>query len=136
MSAGPTWLGCGASPSSPTSSQSQTDEFIGISRKFGRGCDSDFYKFAAAEGPIRLTLVQTTPATSLSISLCSTSANGPADCTFNFQQIDIGQTLEARRTGPGAQQQLYLYPASCGIDDDKPPASFAFTARVTYLIPK
>jgi hypothetical protein len=136
LCAGHGWLGCGGnSPSSPTSSQSQTDEFIGITRSMDLGCGTQGHGFTAANGPISVSLVQTNPATSLWVDMCPPTAAGAvpvvANCTFFHRQIDVGQTLEATRKG-GAEQVVWFWPLTCGTG---PPSrdSFSFRAKVTYL---
>jgi hypothetical protein len=126
--------GCGGdSPSSPTA-QATTDEFIGISRMLNDGCGTDIHNFSAADGAISVTLVQTTPASSLLVEVCPPSAGNippAADCTIPRRQINVGQTLDARRKG-GAQQAVYFWPLTCGTG---PPSlsSFGFRATVAYL---
>src|SRR5436190_18775163 len=86
----------------------QTDDFSGTIR-FSIGQAGD-YLFTSADGLITVTLLQVTPPTSLSMTMCPESIlhGGPlirTDCTFVDESIKIGQTLQARRRG-GAQQAM------------------------------
>jgi hypothetical protein len=123
-----TWLGCGgSSPSTPTP-LTQTDELSGTIR-WSTGAAGG-YNFTSADGLITVTLVQVTPPTSLSMSMCPESFlhGGPltwTDCTFVDASIKIGQTLQARRRG-GAQQAVWFIPStSAGVD-------YSYRGTVTY----
>ena len=141
MCAGLASWSCGENPSSPTASQSQTDELVG--HLFG--CTGEAYlRFVADEGPITLTLVETTrlvigdqpsnPPTSLQAYLCSITrpfeVPQVADCAFLNTQIAVGQTLTAQRKG-GAERELFFWPLACGVG---PPSlgRFGLRARVIY----
>ena len=125
----------GNSPSGPTP-QPMTQEFNGVSETFTDACRSDHHPFTAADGTVSVTLLSVHPHTSLTLLVCPAPTGGvfppAADCTFYYQPIAVGQTLEATRQG-GRQQWLRFFPSVCTIIGTPPEESFAWRASVTSL---
>jgi hypothetical protein len=94
-------------------------------------CSGDSHDFQAADGPISVTLVQVTGATSLVVQVC---AGGIDDnnCSINQTPIAVGQTKSGTRRG-GADQNLKLLPPNCGGGGPPPPGPVGYTATVSYL---
>jgi hypothetical protein len=124
---------CGkSSPSNPSSNPvPQTETFTGTARANGPGsCTGDAHAFSAAPGTVAVTLVQTTPAESMTVQICSVMSS--TDCTLTRRQIDVGQTIEAPRNGL-VQQSLSLLPLTCGTNAPPSPQPIAYVVTVKYL---
>jgi hypothetical protein len=121
-----------SSPSNPSSNPvQQTETFTRTARANGPGsCSGDAHSFSAAPGTISVTLVQTTPAESMTVQICSVSSS--TDCTLARRRIDVGQTIEAPRNGL-VQQSLSLLPLTCGTNAPPSPQPIAYVATVKYL---
>jgi hypothetical protein len=92
-------------------------------------CGGDSHTFSAADGPISITLVQSTQNTGLSVQVCS--GNDVGQCTINQTRIVVGQTLTGARRG-GASQTLKFLPLSCTFGGSTL-TTVTYTAIVNYL---
>ena len=105
--------------------------FTGTARASGPGnCSGESHAFSAASGTIAVTLVQTTPAESMTVQICSVSSS--TDCTLTRRRIDVGQTIEAPRNGL-VQQSLSLLPLTCGTNAPPSPEPIAYVVTVKYF---
>lgn len=129
----PLTAGCGGSPSSPgiMGPQPASYTFGGTTRATGPGsCTGDSHPFEAPEGQIAITLVQTTPAESLTVQVCPNSTTyAQTDCTVTRRVINVGQTIAEPRRG-GSAQSLSLLPLTCGTNAPPSPHPIAYTAMV------
>ena len=118
-------------PSGPSGTETVT--FTGATRAIdATSCTGDVHQFTAGNGTIRVTLVSTSPAQSLTVEICEPGIlNKPEGCTIGRTPITVGQTLEAPRRG-AAQQALSLLPLSCGGGGTPSTDTIAYTATVTF----
>jgi hypothetical protein len=126
--------GGGAAPTSPPPSGTNTVTVTGTSRSAGpTTCSADNHVLNAGDGPVTVTLVQTTPAVSLIVQVCSpTTTNHQTDCSINRQRIDVGQTLSGTIRG-GRVQHLSFNTLNCGPGALPPePAPIVYSAAVTH----
>ena len=134
--AGTLLWGCGGnSPSSPTP-QLVTEELVGAITN----CNGDLHAFTTGEGTINVTLLSTTPSTSFNVVMCpattATYTYEIPDCTFNFDRIDTGQTLETKLKGGSHQpQNLKFFTIPCSISPVpfSNPVSNIYRASVTHV---
>jgi hypothetical protein len=93
-------------------------------------CSGDSHDFVAAEGPIAVTLVQSTGGVGLAIQVCAGGIDNN-DCSINLMPIAVGQTVSGTRKG-GSQQNLKLNAANCGGGGPPPPAPVGYAVTVTF----
>lgn len=93
-------------------------------------CKSDRHDFQAAEGPVTLTLIQSTGNATLVGQVCAGDIDD-GNCTINQTPISVGQTLSSPRKGVPSQT-LVLQPLNCGGGGPPPAGSIDYTASVTY----
>ena len=121
----------GGSPTPPSPPATQTRTFMGIARALGpTSCSGDSHDFDATDGPIGVTLGQTTGNVSMAVQVCA-GGNDNNDCSINLTPIDVGQTVNGARKGAGLQN-LKLNTANCGGRGPTPAGPINYTVTVTF----
>ena len=122
--------GAGGSSAGP-SGGTETRTFMGTTRALSAtSCTGDSHDFVAGEGPVSVTLVQTTGGTALVVQVCAGGIDN-GDCTINQTPIAVNQTVRGTRRG-GATQNLKLLPLNCGGGGPIPDGPIVYTATVTF----
>jgi hypothetical protein len=93
-------------------------------------CSSDSHDFSAGEGPVTVTLLQSTDNLTLGVQVCAGGIDNN-DCTINLQRIAVNQTVTGYRKG-GRSQNLKFLPPNCGGGGPAPPGPVQYTAIVSY----
>jgi hypothetical protein len=93
-------------------------------------CSSDSHDFSAGEGPVSVTLLQSTDNLTLGVQVCAGGIDNN-DCTINLQRIALNQTVTGYRKG-GRNQNLKFLPPNCGGGGPAPPGPVQYTAIVSY----
>lgn len=126
-----TACGGGSSPAPPGPTVTDMRTFMGTARATGAtSCSGDSHDFAAADGPISVTLNQSTGGIGMAVQVC---AGGIDDnnCSINLMPISVGQTVSGTRRG-GASQNLKLNAPNCGAGGPPPAGPISYTATVTF----
>lgn len=109
----------------------ETLTVLGTTRATGpTTCTTHIHSFQAGEGPVTVTLVESTANTSLAIRICAGGINNN-NCTINQTSIGVGQNVSGTRIGITAQV-LAFEPLNCG---GGPTAPINYTATVTFSRP-
>jgi len=123
---------CGGGSTPPRPSVPETRTFMGTARALGpASCTSDSHDFIAADGPISVTLTQSTGGIGMAAQVCAGGIDNN-DCSINLMPIAVGQTVSGTRKG-GSQQNLKLNPPNCGGGGPTPPGPVDYTVTVTFL---
>jgi hypothetical protein len=123
--------GGGSTPSPPGPTVTDMRTFMGTARALSAtSCAGDSHDFDAADGPIVVTLVQSTGAIEMAVQVCAGGIDNN-DCSINLTPIVVGQTVNGTRKG-GARQNLKLNPPNCGPRGGPvPPGPVDYTVTVT-----
>lgn len=128
-----TAAGCGSSPSGPSGQpQPVTETVTGSTRQTGpNSCTSDSHDFMAADGEIRVTLLETSdPAGALAVQVCAGGIDNN-NCTINVARIAVGQTLTGTRRGT-VNQNLKFLAHNCVFGGPLLSDPMTYRATVTY----
>jgi len=128
-----TTAACGSSPSGPSGQpQPVTETVTGSTRQTGpNSCTSDSHDFMAADGEIRVTLLETSdPAGALAVQICAGGIDNN-NCTINVTRITAGQTLTSSRRGT-ANQNLKFLAHNCVFGGPVLSQAMTYRASVTY----
>jgi hypothetical protein len=119
---------CDDSSSGPST---ETLTVLGTTRATGpTTCTTHLHPFQAGEGPVTVTLVESTANTSLAVQVCAGGIDNN-NCTINQTSIGVGQNVSGTRIGIAAQV-LAFEPLNCG---GGPTAPINYTATVTFSRP-
>jgi hypothetical protein len=128
------FVACGGgsgSPAKPTGGGTDSRTFAGTTTATGpSSCAGDRHDFQAAEGPVTVTLIESTGNAMLVAQVCAGGIDN-GNCTINQTTIGVGQSLSSPRKG-GPSQTLALQPLNCGGGGPPPAGPIAYTASVTY----
>jgi hypothetical protein len=125
--------GGGGGGNSPTQVPTlQTQTFNGTATASSpTSCTGGSHVFQALDGPITVTLIQSTGSVAMATQVCAGGIDNN-DCSVNLQRIEVGQTVSGARKGQGSQT-LVLQTANCGGGGPAPATPIAYSARVTYM---
>jgi hypothetical protein len=126
-----TWVGCGGGGGTVTPTTNppapQTLTFMGSANP---SCQLGGHNFEAAEGPVSVTLVQTTGGLGLYGQVCAGGLDNN-NCTINQTPMAVGQTLTGTRKG-ASSQNVKMLTLNCGTGP-APPGPVDYTISVVYL---
>jgi hypothetical protein len=125
--------GGGGGGNSPTQTPTlQTQTFTGTATaNTPTSCTGASHVIQALDGPITVTLVESTGSVAMATQVCAGSIDNN-DCSVQLQRIEVGQTVSGSRKG-AASQTVVLQPANCGGGGPAPSTPIAFSARVTFM---
>ena len=123
--------GGGSTPSPPGPTVTDMRTFMGTTRATGAmSCTGDSHDFDAADGPIAVTLLQSTGGIEMAVQVCAGAVDNN-DCSINLTPIAVGQSVSGARKGI-ARQNLKLNPPNCGGRGPAPPGPVDYTVTVTF----
>ena len=117
----------GGSSTSPTAAPAtETTTFTGVANP---SCQGGGHTFATVDGPVSLTLVETTDNVGLYGQVCADGIDNNA-CTVNQTRMAVGDTLTGPRRG-GSSQSVKMLTLNCG-PGPAPAGPVTYTIRLTY----
>lgn len=123
----------GASTAPPAPTVTVTVAISGTTRQTAvNSCSGDSHAFTAAAGQISVRLTATSdPNNSLSVQVCSGSADTSSNCAITQQRIAVGETLSGVRVGTAGQTLKFL-PFACVFTGTLNTTPITYTASLTY----
>jgi hypothetical protein len=123
---------CGGSSTAPGPTATVvTESYAGQTRGTpSGGCAGDSHNLSIAEGPVAVTLVQSTGSAEMRVQVCAGGIDNN-NCTINQTRIAVGQTLTGARKGAAAQN-LKLLSSACVTGSAEALSPVDYTVNVTY----
>jgi hypothetical protein len=117
---------------SSTGPSTDTRTFTGTTRATSpTSCAGDSHTFAAGEGMVTATLLNSTDNVTLVLQVCAGGIDN-GDCTINQTRVFVGQVVSGTRKG-SSSQTLVLQPVNCGPGGGPAPQNpINYTVNVVF----